>query len=172
VLGISRLAYGAVMAANSLAYIGGTWLCRRLLLKHGLRRTVKLGGGLSLLGGLSCAALSLAGLHTLWAVVLPQWVYSVGHGIHQPCGQAGAVGPFPEKAGAAAALSGFTMMVTAFCVGLWVGHHIDGTVYPLTLGLGVMGCSVALTAWTLVQWHGDPHASAAHAATVARRGST
>ena len=155
VLGSSRVAYGVLMATNSLAYIAGTWLCRRLLATRGLRRTVKLGGFFSIGGGLAAAGLSLAGVHSVWAILVPQWLYAIGHGIHQPCGQAGAVGPFPEKAGAAAALSGFTMMVTAFILGLWLGRALDGTVYPLTLGMGVAGTAVAVTAWTLIQRHGE-----------------
>ena len=161
VLGTSRLGYGLIMASNALAYVAGTWFCRRLLASRGLRRAVKLGGWFSIVGGLSSAALSLAGLHTVWAVLLPQWIYAVGHGIHQPCGQAGAIGPFPEKAGTAAALSGFIMMLTSFVIGLWLGRSFNGTVYPLTLGLAVFGSAVAATAWTLVQRHGEPTAARA-----------
>jgi MFS transporter, DHA1 family, multidrug resistance protein len=91
---------------------------------------------------------------------VPQWLFALGHGIHQPCGQAGAVGPFPEKAGTAASLSGFGMSVSAFLVGQWLGRHLDGTVYPLTLGVGVCSVGVALVAWTLVQRHGEPHRAA------------
>ena len=156
VLGTSRVGYGLIMASNSLAYVAGTWLCRRLLVARGMRRAVRLGGLFSLVGGLASAALSLAGVHTVWAVLAPQWLFAIGHGIHQPCGQAGAVGPFPEKAGAAAALSGFIMMVAAFAVGQWLGRSFNGTVYPLTLGLGVFGILVAATAWTLVQRDGEP----------------
>ena len=156
VLGTSRVGYGAIMASNSLAYIGGTWLCRRLLASRGLRRAVRLGGALTLAGGAGMVALSLAGVHTVWAILLPQWVYAVGHGIHQPCGQVGAVGPFPDKAGTAAALSGFIMMLMAFAVGLWVGHNLNGTVLPLTLGIGAFGAATAAVAWTLVQRHGEP----------------
>ena len=97
VLGTSRVAYGLLMVTNSAAYVAGTWLCRRLLATRGLRRAVKLGGAFSLAGGLAAAGLSLAGVHSVWAILIPQWVYAIGHGIHQPCGQAGAVGPFPEK---------------------------------------------------------------------------
>ena len=165
ILGLSRAVYGLVMGISSLAYIVGTVICRRLLVARGLRRTVRIGGVFSLVGGLASVALSLAGWHTVWAVLLPQLVYAVGHGIHQPCGQAGSIGPFPEKAGAAAALSGFVMMAVSFGIGLWLGRGLNGTVYPLTLGLGFFGSAVALVAWTLVQRDGEPQAAPAASAS-------
>jgi len=161
VLGTSRVGYGAIMASNSIAYISGTLLCRRLLVSRGLRRTVRVAAGFTLAGGGTMALLSLAGVHGVWAILVPQWVFAMGHGIHQPCGQVGAIGPFPEKAGTAAALSGFLMMLTSFAVGLWLGQHLDGTVYPLTLGIGAFSAGVALVAWTLVQRHGEPPVHAA-----------
>lgn len=157
VLGTSRVTYGAFLLSSSMAYVAGTFLCRRLLLARGLRGAVAVGGALTLAGGLSMALLSLLGVHNPWAIAVPQWLFAVGHGIHQPCGQAGAVGPFPEKAGTAASLSGFGMTLSAFAVGLWLGHSFDGTVYPLTLGVGAFSIGLALVAWTLVQRHGDPH---------------
>jgi DHA1 family bicyclomycin/chloramphenicol resistance-like MFS transporter len=155
VLGTSPALYGAILSSGSLSYIVGTLLCRYLLATRGLRGTVAVGSFFSLFGGLSMAGLALAGVHQVWAIALPQALYAAGHGIHQPCAQAGAVGPFPEKAGTAASLSGFLMMVTAFAVGLWLGRSLDGTVYPLALGLGAFGIAVALIAWTLVQRHGE-----------------
>lgn len=154
VLGSSRVAYGIILATSSLAYIVGTWLCRRLLLRHGLRGAVRRGAWFSLAGGLGMAALSLAGVFSVWAIMVPQWLYAIGHGIHQPCGQAGAVGPFPEKAGTAASVSGFLMMLTASAVGLWLGKHLDGTVFPVTLGIGAFSVLLVIVAWTLVQRHG------------------
>jgi MFS transporter, DHA1 family, multidrug resistance protein len=158
VLGLSRLACGAILASNSLFYIAGTLLCRRLLVRHGLRPTVAIGAAFSLAGGLSTALLSIAGAHefTVWSAIVPPWLYMIGHGIHQPCAQAGAVGPFPEKAGTAASVSGFLMMAVAFAVGLVLGRTLGTTVFPLTLGLGVFGILVAGVAWTLVQRHGEP----------------
>ncbi|MDE2626905.1 MAG: Bcr/CflA family efflux MFS transporter [Burkholderiales bacterium] len=158
VLGTSRLAYGAILSTSSLAYVAGTLLCRRLLLRHGLRGTVKRGAWFSLAGGVSMAALSLAGVQTVWAIMLPQWLFAVGHGIHQPCGQVGVVGPFPDKAGTAASLSGFAMMATAFGVGLWLGHTLDHSTLPLALGVGGFGVAVAAVAWTRVQRDGEPGA--------------
>jgi DHA1 family bicyclomycin/chloramphenicol resistance-like MFS transporter len=156
VLGVGRASFGAILGSFSLAYIAGTVLCRRLLRRHGLRGAVRIGAWCSLAGGAGMAALSLAGVHTVWAIVVPQILYAIGHGIHQPCGQAGAIGPFPEKAGTAASLSGFVMTLTALAAGLWLGSAIDGTVYPVTLAIGAFSVALAAVAWTLVQRHGEP----------------
>ena len=158
-LGTSRVEYGLILATSSMAYIAGTLLCRRLLLRHGLRGAVRRGAWFSLAGGVGMAGLSLAGVQTVWAIMLPQLLFALGHGIHQPCGQAGVVGPFPEKAGTAASVSGFAMMVTAFAISLWLGRSPLHTVYPVTLGVGLFSIVLSIVAWTLVQRHGDPAAA-------------
>lgn len=155
VLGLTKTQYGALMALNSLAYIGGTFLCRHWLPRFGVRRSLKWAGLLSLTGGTLMAVLSLAGVQNVWAIMLPQLLFVIGHGIHQPCGQSGAVGPFPHAAGAASALNGFLMMLAAFAMGSWLGDHMDGTVLPLTLGVWFWSALIALTAWTLVQKYGE-----------------
>ena len=78
----------------------------------------------------------------------------LGHGIHQPSGQSGAIGPFPQAAGAASAMNGFFMMVVAFVMGGWLGVRLDGTVLPLTNGLWFWSALIALSAWVLVRKHG------------------
>ena len=90
----------------------------------------------------------------VWAIMVPQCAFMIGHGIHQPCSQSGAIGPFPQSAGAASALNGFGMMVVAFAVGAYLGTHMDGTVMPLTNGVWFWSLAIALTAWTLVRKFG------------------
>ena len=51
VYGVSRPLYGLAMASASLAYIVGTFICRRLLARVGLQGAVKVGAALSLAGG-------------------------------------------------------------------------------------------------------------------------
>jgi len=154
VLGLSTTMYGLVMFTNSFFYILGTFLCRHWLPRLGVRRAVAIAGGLSLSGGTLMATLALAGWHNVWAILLPQCLFMLGHGIHQPCSQSGAVGPFPRAAGAASAMNGFFMMVAAFAMGGWLGAHLDGTVYPMVFGIWFWSVLIALTAWTLVQRHG------------------
>ena len=72
VLGARRRRSTACDAARvSLAYIAGTFLCRRLLLRHGVRGAVARGAGFTLAGGARMALLALAGVHTVWAILLP-----------------------------------------------------------------------------------------------------
>lgn len=154
VLGLSKTQFGLVMFLTSLAYIVGTFICRRLLLRMTPSQAVTLAGGVSLAGGSLMGVLALAGVSSVWAIVGPLLVFMLGHGIHQPCGQSGAIGPFPRAAGAASAMNGFFMMVVAFVMGGWLGVRLDGTVLPLTNGLWFWSALIALSAWVGVRQYG------------------
>ena len=151
VLGFTPAGYGAAMALGSLSYIAGTFACRRWIVRHGSAGAVSRGAWFTLAGGAG-TALSLAlGVHTWWTVLLPFCLFVFGHGIHQPCGQAGVVAPFPRAAGSASALAGLLLSLVAFGIGRWLGGAIDGTARPLSQGLifwSLLTCGVA---WTLVQ---------------------
>ncbi len=54
-------------------------------------------------------------------IVLPMLVYMIGIGLILPSALAGAIGPFPRRAGAASALLGFTQMGTAAVLGGVIG---------------------------------------------------
>ena len=162
--GVSRLGYGLMLMAISLSYVIGTLCCRWLLQRHGLRGSVRRGAMLTLAGAAAMATLALAGVHAPWAVLLPQALIAVGHGVHQPCAQVGAVAPFPEKAGTAASLSGFFMMLTASAIGLFLGHTLDASPLPMTLGIAGMALVTGLVALTIVQRDGEPASRLAPAA--------
>lgn len=156
VLGLSRASYGVMMLTMSLSYITGTFICRRLLPRFGVRKTVGMAAVVTITGGTLMGTLALAGIQNVWAIMVPFFLFMLGHGVHQPCGQSGAVAPFPQAAGAASALSGFLMMVLAFFIGGWLGRHLgDNTVLPLTNGLWFWSVVISLTAWTMVQWFGE-----------------
>jgi DHA1 family bicyclomycin/chloramphenicol resistance-like MFS transporter len=154
VLGLSKTQYGLVMFSMAFTYLVGTILCRRMLARYGVRRSVAIAGAFTLSGGTLMGVLALCGLQNPWAIMLPFYLFMLAHGVHQPCGQSGAVGPFPQAAGAASAMNGFLMMLAAFGVGSWLGGHMDGTVYPLVLGIWFWSVLIALVAWTLVQKQG------------------
>ncbi len=155
VLGLSKTHYGFLMFSMAFTYLLGTFLCRRLLPRFGVLRSVAIAGALSLTGGTLMGLLALAGLRSVWAIMLPFYFFMLAHGVHQPCSQSGAVGPFPQAAGAASALNGFLMMLAAFAVGSWLGRQMDGTVLPLVYGVWFWSVLIALAAWTLVQKQGQ-----------------
>jgi DHA1 family bicyclomycin/chloramphenicol resistance-like MFS transporter len=150
-LGLSAAGYGAAMASGSVAYLAGTFVCRRWIARHGMAGTVARGGLFTLAAAALIVGLALAGVHSVWAVLVPQWLFCFGHGLHQPCGQAGAVGPFPRHAGAASALAGCLLSLVAFGIGQWLGTALSDHVLPYALGVGVWGLLTAAVAWTLVR---------------------
>ena len=151
VLGLSPWCYGLAMASASLSYLLGTFHCRRLLARRGLAGAVRQGALFTLAGGLGMAALGLTDHHEIAGVLVAHWLYSFGHGIHQPCGQSGAVGPFPHAAGAASALAGFVLSLVAFLDGRWLGFALRGEVLPFALTVGFWSLATAAVAWTLVR---------------------
>lgn len=153
---LSKTQYGLLMLVIAVFYVAGTMLCRVLLRRFGLRKTIMIAAGLSLTGGTLLGVLALARVQSVWAIVLPQAIFMIAHGVLQPCGQAGAVGPFPRAAGAASAMNGFLMMAAAFVTGGWLGSQMDGSVSPMTNAIWFWSVVLAITAWTAVRKYGDP----------------
>ena len=158
VVGLSKLEYGLVMFSMSFIYMLGTFLCRWLLVRYGVARSVAMGGVLSLTGGILLNVSAWMEWHSVIALVGPFYIFILGHGIHQPCGQSGSVGPFPQAAGAASALGGFLMMAVAFAMGIWLGQQDGGAVHGMAWGIGFWSFVTSLTAWTLIQRIGLKHA--------------
>jgi MFS transporter, DHA1 family, multidrug resistance protein len=143
VLHLSPSAYGLAMAVGSGSYLAGTVICRRWIPRFGMIGTVRRGAWFSLAGGACIVGLMWAGVHAVWAVLLPQCLFLFGHGLHQPCGQAAVVGPFPHAAGTASALAGLMLSVVAFAIGHWLGLTMDGSLRPL---------SITLAFWAMLTW--------------------
>ncbi len=156
VLQLSPTAAGAALSAMASCYIVGTAACRHWLPRHGLAGTVARGACFSLAGAVLMAAVAWFDTRSVWVLMLPMTLFSFGHGIHQPCGQAGAAAAFPESAGLASALSGFALSAAAFAISGWLGGAFDGTVRPLAGGMALGAGLTALVAWTLVRRHGEP----------------
>ncbi len=158
VLSLSKTQYGMLMFTMSFSYLLGTFLCRRLLARLGVRGAVAVASAMTLTSGTLMGLFGWAGWssgpHGSWFIITPIYLFMLAHGVHQPCGQSGAVGPFPRIAGTASALNGFIMMLAAFAMGGWLGWRMDDTVLPLTNGIWFWSVVIALTGWTLVQKHG------------------
>jgi MFS transporter, DHA1 family, multidrug resistance protein len=150
-LGLAPTAYGGVMAVGSGTYLLSTLLCRRWIAQRGMVATVWRGAWFSLLGGVLMVGFVATGVHTVWAVLLAHCLFLFGHGLHQPCGQAGVVAPFPQAAGTASALAGLMLALVAFGIGRWLGISMDGSLRPMAYTLGLWAVLTSAVALFLVQ---------------------
>ena len=155
-LGLARWQYGLLLFSMAFTYLLGTVLCRRLLARFGVTQTVAIGGLLSLVGGSWMAINAWQGAQSVVSLMGPFYLFILAHGIHQPCGQSGALGPFPKAAGAASALGGFLMMMAAFLTGVWLGAAKDGSAMPMVQSIAFWSVLTALSAWLLVLRRGGP----------------
>ena len=155
-LGLARWHYSLILFSMSFTYILGTLLCRRLLVRFGVQKTVAIAACFTLVGGGLMALNAWLEWQSVLSLMGPFYLYVLAHGIHQPCSQSGAVGPFPKAAGAASALGGFLMMVAAFTTGLWLGAAKDGSALPMAQSIAFWSVITVLSSWVLVQRRGGP----------------
>lgn len=148
--GMSRVVYGLMPALCSLAFLIGTVMCRHFLRRWSVPDVVRLGSSLSLLGGIGQFLLWHFEFRTVWALALPQCIYMLGHGFHQPCGQGGAVSPFPEHAGRAAAMSGFVITGAAFIGGQLISCSTRPASETLVMAMSVISVLLGLIAWLAI----------------------
>jgi MFS transporter, DHA1 family, multidrug resistance protein len=151
VFGFSPWACGGVLALNCVFYIAGTYWCRWLLARFTPDRAVRIASIFSISGGAFMLIHALIFEPAAWAMIVGQCLFSIGHGVNQPCGQAGAIGDFPEHAGQASALSGFFMMVAAFISGQLLARFLGASAWPLILSTFIGGSLIATAAWTIVR---------------------
>ncbi len=133
VLAMPPALFGVAFGGITLGFMTGTLLARRFQALLGIAGTAAAGGVVSMIAGWTMAALALAGVEQVAAIVVPMFFMLIGHGLVQPSGQIGAISGFPRNTGAAAALLGFAMFISAAIAAWWVGASHDGTTLPLAL---------------------------------------
>ncbi|RTL47677.1 MAG: Bcr/CflA family efflux MFS transporter [Rhodocyclaceae bacterium] len=131
VLGISTANYGYCFSLGCAGYLSGSFLCRRLLPRIGMEKTVDVGAKLMLAAGLSFLLTTAAGIQHWLLLILFQFGCMFSHGLIFPAAQAGSIAPFPQKAGAAAGFFGAFSIFGALVVANWIGISLDGTLWPL-----------------------------------------
>ena len=139
VMGLTPSAYGFVFAAIVVGYMAGTQAGGRLVFRLGIPRLVGVGCVINAVFGVIIAGLAFTGPPSIPALLIPMIGFTMGMGLVLPNGMAGAIGPFPEKAGAASALMGFMVFGLAGFAGLLVAFAFDGTQRPMALVIGACG---------------------------------
>lgn len=140
IYGLSEIEYGAAFAIGVIGYVGGTLAAGPLVKARGLDGAIGVGAAAVACGGVLMLALVLSGLQTPAVVVVPMMVYMFGVGLVMPQSMACALQPFPERAGAASSLVGFTQMTCGAIVGVALGRTLAfGSVLPLPIAVALFG---------------------------------
>jgi DHA1 family bicyclomycin/chloramphenicol resistance-like MFS transporter len=141
--GLTPFTFGLAFAATAAGYMTGAVLAARIVSRIGLERTIGLGACALALGGLVMSlALALAPLSVL-SLILPMAIYTAGIGLVLPQSFAGALTPFPERAGAASSLIGFVQQMSAAIIGAGIGQLLVSA-WPIALTLALMGVLTVL----------------------------
>ncbi|HEY9120702.1 MAG TPA: Bcr/CflA family multidrug efflux MFS transporter [Marinobacter sp.] len=155
-LGVKPQHFGLFFACIVAGYIVGNLTAIRLGRQLVPDQILARGLALAVAGGGLMAALAIAEVYSVWAVILPQTLFMMGVGMVLPQTMAGALANFPQMAGSASALFGFTQMAVAAVIGMLVGHFHDGT--SLVMAVIIATCAIAALAsyLMLVQRHPAP----------------
>jgi DHA1 family bicyclomycin/chloramphenicol resistance-like MFS transporter len=133
--------FGLCFAVVVVGYMLGAMSAGRLIQRLGLDRVMLWGGVLTALGGPVMLVLAILSKTEVTAIelVLPMMAYAAGVGLVMPATTAAAIGPYPEKAGAASSVLGFIQMCLAAAVGATVAHILDGTAQPMATAIAICG---------------------------------
>lgn len=148
--GLSSFDFGVAFAVGSAGYLIGTWIAAPTVGRAGLDRTLGFGCLALAGGGIACVAVLAFGFTSAAAMVIAVALFLAGLGLVLPQAQAGALLPFPERAGTASSLVGFAQQTSGAVVGAIVVHWLGESAWPLAVGMALTGCG-ALALWALTR---------------------
>jgi DHA1 family bicyclomycin/chloramphenicol resistance-like MFS transporter len=149
IYGLSAVAFGFTFALGAAGYMLGATVATRLVVRLGLDRTMGLGVMVLAAGGLALAAVVAAGIPGVW-LVAAMAIYLAGLGLSMPQAMAGALTPFPDRAGTAASLMGLVQQTVAAVVAAIVGDYLGRSAWPVAGVVVAMGC-LTLLLWAFTR---------------------
>jgi DHA1 family bicyclomycin/chloramphenicol resistance-like MFS transporter len=144
---LSALAFGVAFAIAASGYLVGTSIAARFVTRWGSGRTMGFGTAAMASGGLAMVLAVAVGAHVAVALIVTAGLYMIGMGMALPQSQAGALLPFPDRAGAAASLFGLCTQTSSAAVGAILGHALGVTAWPLAIAMALAGCLGLLLWW-------------------------
>ncbi|QDO95912.1 multidrug effflux MFS transporter [Ferrovibrio terrae] len=156
VFGVGPTEFGLCFLLIVIGYLIGGFIGTRFTIRFGVNAMLGLGAASCAAGGLLMLALQgwawMAALTWHWfSLIGPMMLFTLGLGLTMPQGQAGALQPFPQMAGAAASLMGFVQMSVGAFAGIIVGHALNDTALPLSLAVAGMGTGTLLSYLLIVR---------------------
>ena len=146
VYGLSPLVFGLSFAVGSSGYMLGTAIAARFVMHWGGGRTMGLGSAAMASGGMTMVLLLGFTPYGAVSIVAAIGLYMVGMGMTLAQAQAGALLPYPDRAGAASSLLGFITQTSSAAVGAILGHTLGINAWPLAIAVVAAG-SLSLLLW-------------------------
>lgn len=128
------LASGCVM----IGYMFSSFVAGRIVGRLGLNRLIGLGSIIGAVSGIAMLLLALAGINTLWAIMVPMLGIMVSLAFVIPSATAGAISPFGHMAGSAMANFGFIQTCISAVSASIVGIFFDGTQMPMVITISIL----------------------------------
>ena len=119
-------------------------------MRYGIDRMLGIGATAMAAGGLGMVVVVALGLKEAASLVLSMALYMAGLGMVLPQAIAGAMTPFPERAGAASALLGFIQQTGSALCGAVVGVLLGRSAWPLAAAVALTGCTT-LGVWIVTR---------------------
>jgi DHA1 family bicyclomycin/chloramphenicol resistance-like MFS transporter len=148
--GLSPFDFGITFALASFGFMTGAAIAARLVVRLGLDGIIGLGACALTAGGLGMMVSVAFGLTSAVSIALPVSLYLAGLGMVLPQSIAGAMTPFPERAGAASSAFGFVQQTLAAACGVAVGLLLGDDAWPLAGAVALMGVATLLI-WLLTR---------------------
>ena len=137
--GLSPFGFSLIFGVMVFGFITGTTIAGRVVATHGSLRSIEIGTWLLAGGGLVMLGFSIFAPKILLGLAIPMAVYGMGVGFTLPQAAAGALMPFPERAGSVSSLLGIIQMTFAAGVGAIVGHYVAQSPLALTIATATAG---------------------------------
>jgi MFS transporter, DHA1 family, multidrug resistance protein len=148
--GLTPVVFGATYAAGAAGYMIGAYAASRVVMRLGLDRTIGIGAVVMAAGGLAMAAAVAFHLAHVGWLVGTMTIYLAGMGLVLPQTQAGALTPFPDRAGTASSLLGFAQQSSAAITAATMGLYLGRSAWPVAGTIAVVGC-LGLVIWALTR---------------------
>ncbi|EBW2353244.1 Bcr/CflA family efflux MFS transporter [Salmonella enterica subsp. enterica serovar Enteritidis] len=142
-VGLTPTQFGFAMLMQSLSFLGGSLVMRRLMRRYRADAMTPVGLALIALASISLAVLMRTVEPNLYTVMVPVALYAAGIGFVMSPMTTAALAPFPAMAGAASALFGFMQMGMGLAGGVLAASMGDaalavGTIIPALGALSVI----------------------------------
>jgi len=144
--GLTPFRFGVLFALGALGYMSGSTFAARRVTHLGLDKVVGIGSAILVIGSVAMlAALALTPTSAI-ALTVAMAVYIAGLGMVLSQSIAGALSPFPERAGAASSLFGVFQQSIAATGGAGIAALMGHSAWPVVLMIGMFG------ALTFILW--------------------